>query len=1315
MKRRIWSIFTALALCLGICPGWGRAAPETERGGEPDSHYAVQPDTAAPVNAPALCTSADNGGTDVATVNTGSGEVASCTSLEEAFQKAQKAEKATITLCKDVTLSEMLKVNSGDITFEGGNFKVTSATDSATIRVDSGCKLTVKSGTIENTNSSGVALGIIGGEVSLHDGTVIADCDAIYVKSGNLTVMSGTIQAESGDALYIGRDGEVSLRGGTFIGKINSYSKPVADALAEGFVFYKNENGTKTLCELTPSLKMLPNATYTVEECTHPENERKLADLGNGYHAMSCSVCGFVMGELVPHKMENGVCECGARQVAKVTIDGGEPQFYSDARAAWEAACEHTAAIHFLRNVGAEDNPVDLRNVSLSGNVTITAESSCTVYWDLSVTLDSERSDGERSDGELTIGSGKFVGTVDVSGFASLHITEGANLFSGDGKVVCVNATGRAFSMDGGTITYSGNSSKSSALHYSGENAQLTGGTLDGGSAGMAIDSPGCEVMELLEVGYAYYQNSAFMSNVTGASITGKVEILECTSHDYSTDKKDLGDDTHAKQCQYCRTPENPETHRFQDGQCTVCGGWLTAKLTAEGADALHTSAEGAWRAAQGKKAVIEILEDQEPKRSLEMNDPESDITVTVAEGKTLSKDDHNLFNVSGGSLRLHGGHFAGNSAVYINGGRLTVDGETALTGYRIIYAYGGEINISGSPTLIAAQDEALWLGGTCTVRLDGGTFKGGNSPYSEGTIFAGNGQGTAAGLLSNGYAAGGNAYFNVDENGEIIQAVPDPFQESLSGRVTVRPIGFTAETAGGETRYDTPYTLRAVVSPADMDEGYAYQWYKGDEKIEGAREASYAVPARSINVGETGEFRCWIFHPDKGALWSRAAVRTVPAPITEAAVTLAPSTFPYDGKAHRPGIAGVTLGGVTLEEGTDFTAEIPEETAEGRYAVTVTGRGNYTGTATAWFAIHPVEYRPVDKEDGGGNDLRLEIASGLSSVPEALRGDERYDTPEKIERALRLRVSAALSHAGAGAAVFDVKLQYQDEAGEWHAVDPDNFPKEGVQAILPFPPGTNGSGYTFTVQHLISSGERAGEMETLEYSVQSTGLQCRFFSLSPVAIGYQAVNSAPSGGGGSSKPSIVYRPDGAQGGCGGGTGCPSHRFEDLDAGAWYHEAVDFVVRGGLMNGFSGTRFGPDAPLSRAQLAQILYNIEGMPPVSDGGGVFADVTGGVWFAPAVAWAAENGIVDGYGNGLFGPDDNITREQLAVMLWRYAGRPEATISELPFADAGQVSHYAVDAMRWAVEKGVVTGKGGGILDPQGLATRAQTAQMLLNFM
>ena len=198
-------------------------------------------------------------------------------------------------------------------------------------------------------------------------------------------------------------------------------------------------------------------------------------------------------------------------------------------------------------------------------------------------------------------------------------------------------------------------------------------------------------------------------------------------------------------------------------------------------------------------------------------------------------------------------------------------------------------------------------------------------------------------------------------------------------------------------------------------------------------------------------------------------------------------------------------------------------------------------------------------------------------------------------------------------------------------------------------------------------------------------------------------------------KASFVPLPDDTQKPCDGGADCPSHGFTDLGTvGTWYHEAVDYVLRNGLMNGYSNGTFGPNNNLTRAQFAQILFNKEGRPVVNYLL-QYSDVAEGAWYTEAIRWATSRGIVGGYGNGMFGPNDNITREQLAVMLWRYAGSPAATDKELHFTDADKASGYALEALRWAVENGVMSGKGGGILDPRGLATRAQTAQMLKNFL
>ena len=172
-------------------------------------------------------------------------------------------------------------------------------------------------------------------------------------------------------------------------------------------------------------------------------------------------------------------------------------------------------------------------------------------------------------------------------------------------------------------------------------------------------------------------------------------------------------------------------------------------------------------------------------------------------------------------------------------------------------------------------------------------------------------------------------------------------------------------------------------------------------------------------------------------------------------------------------------------------------------------------------------------------------------------------------------------------------------------------------------------------------------------------------------------------------------------------------RFRDVPDNSWAADAVSFVSAHELFSGTGSDQFSPDLPMSRGMLAVVLHNLEGNPRQAFAN-AFADVRGTAWYADGVAWAAEHGIISGYDGNRFGPDDNITREQLAVMLWRYAGSPTAVSGTLRFSDADTASDWAQNALLWAVEQGILSGKGGGILDPLGKATRAQAAQMLKNF-
>ena len=174
----------------------------------------------------------------------------------------------------------------------------------------------------------------------------------------------------------------------------------------------------------------------------------------------------------------------------------------------------------------------------------------------------------------------------------------------------------------------------------------------------------------------------------------------------------------------------------------------------------------------------------------------------------------------------------------------------------------------------------------------------------------------------------------------------------------------------------------------------------------------------------------------------------------------------------------------------------------------------------------------------------------------------------------------------------------------------------------------------------------------------------------------------------------------------------PALPFTDVAEGDWYHDAVAYCWENGIMDGTSGTTFAPNLLLNRAMMAQVLYNLAGGTASTVAG--FPDVAASAWYADAVNWAAANGYVTGYDNGSYGPEDSLTREQLAVILYRYAGSPAPAGSLDGFADAASASAYAVDALRWAVGEGLLTGKDGGRLDPTGTASRAELAQILARF-
>ena len=170
--------------------------------------------------------------------------------------------------------------------------------------------------------------------------------------------------------------------------------------------------------------------------------------------------------------------------------------------------------------------------------------------------------------------------------------------------------------------------------------------------------------------------------------------------------------------------------------------------------------------------------------------------------------------------------------------------------------------------------------------------------------------------------------------------------------------------------------------------------------------------------------------------------------------------------------------------------------------------------------------------------------------------------------------------------------------------------------------------------------------------------------------------------------------------------------FSDVDAGAWYSEAVMYCREHNLMAGIGNNQFAPESNLTRAQLATVLYRIEGTPAVT-GTDAFADTPDGAWYGDAVLWASQQELISGYGGGLFGPNDPVTREQMTTIFWRYAGSPSAGEAN-NYSDHASIAAYAVSAVNWASANNVVRPVSSGTFAPKSNATRAQVADALMNF-
>ena len=431
----------------------------------------------------------------------------------------------------------------------------------------------------------------------------------------------------------------------------------------------------------------------------------------------------------------------------------------------------------------------------------------------------------------------------------------------------------------------------------------------------------------------------------------------------------------------------------------------------------------------------------------------------------------------------------------------------------------------------------------------------------------------------------------------------------------------------------------------------------------------------------------------------------------------------PYEGYAIPTGDAGYTIENIErnpddttptneIRKGGDVTF-IVGLNAEDGYAnfskLVINGYDclKQTGTAAGCDSVTATRnsdgsYTVTIQNVRGDIDADIEahqLVIGELTVPDAFEDNPELNTVEEIQA----RLEAQITGASDGKVFYDIALKYYDSSnGTWVDVTEGNFLEEGVDVVLSYPTGTDERD-TFTIIHMFTTTGQEGEIETVTHTNYSDGLHFHVNSLSPFAISWTKYEApvTPGGGGTPSEPEE-----------------PTWPFEDVTEGDdWFYDAVAYVYENGIMAGTSDTTFEPDMLLDRAMAAQLFYNLEGKPAVT-GDSSFSDVTSGHWAVDAITWAAQNDIVAGIGGGLYDPDSNVTREQFAVMLYKYArfkGYDLTATGDLTqFPDAGSISSWAETALSWANGKGLINGNEDGTLAPGGTATRAQAASILAHF-
>ncbi len=644
---------------------------------------------------------------------------------------------------------------------------------------------------------------------------------------------------------------------------------------------------------------------------------------------------------------------------------------------------------------------------------------------------------------------------------------------------------------------------------------------------------------------------------------------------------------------------------------------------------------------------------------------------------------------ITGGTVQAVGGGvtvaFLGEGVYVIRGGGGAGIGGGGTSQSILPGGPGGEITISGGTVTAIAGYYAAGIGGGRSAHGGDITLNGGTVTATGGTVgfkydgtrnTGGGGAGIGGGGAYTPEHIGGSGGNVTVTNDPAITAIGNDGGEHIGKGYNGVDSGSLQDGAGNDLSYllfKVTGRSGAAVSDASVTVNNHTHITNSDGLtgcvVPRGSEVTYSVTAAGYNqrggsiaaVSISNDVSVTLSRIGSGGGGSSARGSKTSAP----KLSVGDISVPYDenGNNVELNIDEATLGKILENSGSTVTFDLDS----------LPNAASVTVPASVFEAL---------AESGKGSEFKLP-AGTINIGPDALASIARQAEGNDISVSISTVDPAGLTPAQRQAAgtgtVYEVSVL------------------SGGRNISDF----NGGSLTLTLPYTLKEGETAegvsiwyldddGNLTSISCTYDPYGgtVSCTLTHLSYYVVGYQAQGK-----------DVWINP-----------------FTDVSEKDWFYESVAFTVQNGLFAGTSSTTFSPDDNMTRAMLVTVLWRLAGKP----GGGqiTFADVSGEMWYADAVAWASEKGIVSGYGSGLFGPQDPVTREQLAVIMYNYArsrGQEVSASSDLTsFTDGRKVSPWAKDAVEWAVAKKLITGKGDGSLEPGGMATRAQVATILLQY-